>query len=547
MTYCSGSYPATGWRFTREADSRVDVVVVRRRRGHQRRVPVPERRRRRSRGSRRSRSSTRARRAGSRGRRRRRRRGPDAAPAGARGRRRARRRRDGRRTRRRRRAGPRAGARARSSSSPAPGCPVGATINAKFSAPSALVSTKRRLPAGPSCGSTWYSWPCTRGSTTRAAAAMSSASTSRTSVVTFDADMITRTRPVRARSHRHEESVVVFLVDEHVVVAGRADGVAPHLPGAHRLVGAGVEHGAVVVRPGDAVVHVGHDVGKVVARLQRAEAQVVALTAARVGRVRGEGLCRVDREIADREVLVARRDRVLVEHDRLTRRGSRWRIGVGEHGECCGAPAVHVVLLALDGPREVLEVAAPHRRRHVGLADASHDLRIQPLAERLGVGERRSGVLVLRFEVGEHGGIVAFAQPEPRVDALVVEVAECGGARGRERWTGGIGHPGILAEGSLRVRSTLDRSWSPQPRRSTTPSRHADRDRRRARVGEVQRRRPRRRDRAGGGHQRGAHARLDERRGAAAHARHRAHLVLEPESPGVLVQGRDVGRPAMGA
>ena len=34
---------------------------------------------------------------------------------------------------------------------------------------------------------------------------------------------------------------------------------------------------------------------------------------------------------------------------------------------------------------------------------------------------------------------------------------------------------------------------------------------------------------------------------AAAHARHRAHVVLEPEPPGVLVQGRDVGRPAIRA
>ena len=268
MTYCVRVVPGDRLALHERGRSRVDVVVVRRRRGHQRHVPVPERRGRRSRGSRRSTSSTRARRAsGSRDRRRRRRRRPDAAPAGARGRRRARRRRDGRRTRRRRRAGPRAGGRAPSSSSPAPELSSGVTINAKFSAPSALVSTKRRLPAGPSCGSTWYSWPCTRGSTTRGAAAMSSASTSRTSVVTFDADMITRTRPVRARSTDTKNRSSSSWKTSTSSSPRRADGVPPHLPGPHRIVGAGVEHGAIVVRPRDAVVHVGHDVGKVVARL----------------------------------------------------------------------------------------------------------------------------------------------------------------------------------------------------------------------------------------------------------------------------------------
>ena len=123
------------------------------------------------------------------------------APAAARARRRARRRRDGRRTRRRRRGGRPSRCASTSSSARAPGGRMACDHRAaKFSAPSALVSTKSRSPAGPTWGSTWYSWPCTRGSTTRGSAATSSASTSRTSVVTFDADVITSTRPVRARS-----------------------------------------------------------------------------------------------------------------------------------------------------------------------------------------------------------------------------------------------------------------------------------------------------------------------------------------------------------
>ena len=44
-----------------------------------------------------------------------------------------------------------------------------------------------------------------------------------------------------------------------------------------------------------------------------------------------------------------------------------------------------------------------------------------------------------------------------------------------------------------------------------------------------------------------ADVRLDERRVAGPDARDRAHLVLEPEPPGVLVQGRDLRRPPVRA
>ena len=45
LSYRSGSYPGTGWRFTSVGDPRRGVVVVRRRRCHQRRVLVAHRRR----------------------------------------------------------------------------------------------------------------------------------------------------------------------------------------------------------------------------------------------------------------------------------------------------------------------------------------------------------------------------------------------------------------------------------------------------------------------------------------------------------------------
>ena len=158
--------------------------------------------------------------------------------------------------------------------------------------------------------------------------------------------------------HGHEEAIVVFLVDEDIRIGRRSDGVAPDLPRPHRVVGPGEEHRAVVVRPHDPVVHVGYDVVEVGVRagvgvrVERAEAQVVSLAARRVGGVRGDGLGGIHREVADGEVVVRFGELVLVEHHRLTRRAPGRRIGVRKSRGAGRAPAVHVVLLALDGPRK---------------------------------------------------------------------------------------------------------------------------------------------------------------------------------------------------
>jgi len=54
-------------------------------------------------------------------------------------------------------------------------------------------------------------------------------------------------------------------------------------------------------------------------------------------------------------------------------------------------------------------------------------------AQRAEVGGGRRGVAVLGLEVGDHLGVVTSAEPEPRVDALVVAVAQHVTARGRDR------------------------------------------------------------------------------------------------------------------
>jgi hypothetical protein len=65
----------------------------------------------------------------------------------------------------------------------------------------AVGRTKNRSPeAGPMWCSTWYSTPSRRGVTRRNGSAGRSASTNHTSVVSFDAVVITTYRPLRVRS-----------------------------------------------------------------------------------------------------------------------------------------------------------------------------------------------------------------------------------------------------------------------------------------------------------------------------------------------------------
>ena len=113
-----------------------------------------------------------------------------------------------------------------------------------------------------------------------------------------------------------------------------------------------------------------------------------------------------DLEAAEREVVVARREVVLVEQDLL--------------GAAVAAPAaVDGVLLTFDGARVIAPLAVGHRRRRVGLLDAAADLVEDAVAQRRARREERLGVRVLGFEVGDHGRVVTVAHPVPVVDAVV--------------------------------------------------------------------------------------------------------------------------------
>ena len=233
-----------------------------------------------------------------------------------------------------------------------------------------------------------------------AAAVGASASTSHTSLVTFDAVVIDD-EPAAARALDGDvEAVVVLLVDEHVVVDGRAERVPPHLPGPHRGVGTRVEDRCVVVRPRDAVVDVGDDVVEVVLVVTpRNPDQLVAFASARVDAVGRDRLRGVEDEVADGEVVVADGERVLVEDDDLAIGRTRLCEGIGQSLLTDRPAAVHPVLEALDGAREVLVTTASDRRGGVGLLHPADDLPEQLLTERGKMREHVARVCVLGIEV----------------------------------------------------------------------------------------------------------------------------------------------------
>ena len=122
-----------------------------------------------------------------------------------------------------------------------------------------------------------------------------------------------------------------------------------------------------------------------------AEAQRVALAAVEVDGVREDAVIGRDLEAAEREVVVARGEQILVEHD------------LGGFGPgATGPAAMDPVLRALHGSGGVLPGALGDRRRLVGLLDPGLDLAEDPLPQRQQGREHRVGVGVLGLEVRDH-------------------------------------------------------------------------------------------------------------------------------------------------
>ncbi len=219
---------------------------------------------------------------------------------------------------------------------------------------SSLVRTTNQ-PGPPEAGERWstvYSMPSRRGSTTLGSASGSSEGMASHSVVLvlcrpISTNAVSRVEPVPSEKRRSVSSKTSTSPP-----GSCAQLVAPQLEGSLRLVQADVEHEVGRGRPGQAVPRVGHglggggDLG-----VERAEAQLVLLVAAVVGRVGQPAMVVADRRAADGEVVGALGQRVLVEQDLLLLAGLTGR---GQFlAAPGGAPAVDAVVLALLGARVV--------------------------------------------------------------------------------------------------------------------------------------------------------------------------------------------------
>ena len=163
-----------------------------------------------------------------------------------------------------------------------------------------------------------------------------------------------------------------------------------------------------VVGPGEPVGHVVDDVGEVGAGREVAKPQRVTLAAGEIDGVREHRVVGGDLEAAEREVVVAAGEDVLVEHDlRLVR------------SVAARAPAVDRVLRPFESTSGVLPGAVGDRRRFVGLLDPHLDLAEDALPQRRERRQRCIGVGVLGLEVRDDLGIVAVAEPVPVVVPLV--------------------------------------------------------------------------------------------------------------------------------
>ena len=137
--------------------------------------------------------------------------------------------------------------------------------------------------------------------------------------------------------HAEVEVVVGLLDDQHVAGRVGPDPVTPQLEGTHGLVDPDVEDGGVVVGPCDAVGGVLDGLVRLRAGHQVAEPHRVALASGGVGRVHEPAVVGTDREVAEGEVVVALGEGVLVEEHLLDVLGARRPAG-GSGCRSCSPP-----------------------------------------------------------------------------------------------------------------------------------------------------------------------------------------------------------------
>ena len=234
---------------------------------------------------------------------------------------------------------------------------------------------------------------------------------------------------VAAGGPHPDPEALVGLVEYLHVLGPRTHVVTPHRVRPPRGVDGRVEDVLGIGRPHRPAGGVGDHVVEELAGAKILDAQRVSLVADDVGAV-GEPVAVVaHRQRPEAEEVMALRLGIAVEQDLLARELDavvdlrRGPVVLRADRAAAGDR----VLLALLGPGEIPEPAAPDGHRHVGFLGAALDL-VEDLLAQVGQVRRvRLGVGVLRLEPGAHLRIVLVAQPFVVVDEGVTVVGTFGG------------------------------------------------------------------------------------------------------------------------
>ena len=227
------------------------------------------------------------------------------------------------------------------------------------------------------------------------------------------------------RREPHLEALVRLDQQQLVGLARRAHAVQPHVARAPCVVHAHVDKGSGIIRPREAVPGVHNSLVDDAPRRLLHDPRV-ALIPARVPRPRDQAPIRGRVQVRQAEKFLPARPLVLIDEELLAPRGHARR--GDERDRCPGLVALdrravmRRVGLALRETPEVPELALADRNRHVGERRGSLDLLHEArgrLARRLG---HRVRPRVLRLQVRADLGVIAVAQPIPRVIKMLSEL-----------------------------------------------------------------------------------------------------------------------------
>ena len=242
---------------------------------------------------------------------------------------------------------------------------------------------------------------------------------------------------VATSSDRHVELGIVLLVDQHVGARGRAELVAPELPGPHRCVDAGVEEVTAVARPGESVVHVIEFVADGCLSRQGTHGEMMAFAAFEVSADGDPLVVGTHHQHSHREKVVTLCFDVLVEDDLLSveRRvpvDHWWREVARRARDTTTDGVIETFARTLEVPPR----PSKDRHRDVRLLNAVLDLLEQFVLEGLERRQHISEVGVLRAKMGEDLLVFAIHQPVVGIDSGVAVSLDRWGRWGTR---GGVG------------------------------------------------------------------------------------------------------------